>query len=106
MGCQLGTGLQHARAVEEEQGEVILLLLRDPRINPNQQVVEINLNPAKIIRMMLITLFGGIHKADNIIYLKIQDNVGLSPLHVAVLLHLPHFAALLLAHTAIDPNIR
>ena len=26
------------RAVEEEQGEVILLLLRDPRIDPNQQV--------------------------------------------------------------------
>ena len=29
------------RAVEEEQGEVILLLLRDPRINPNQQVLAI-----------------------------------------------------------------
>ena len=27
------------RAVEEEQGEVILLLLRDPRIDPNQQVL-------------------------------------------------------------------
>jgi len=59
------------RAVEEEQPEVLLLLLRDPRIDPNQ-----------------------------------QDNVGLSPLHVAVLLHLPHFAALLLSHRAIDPNVR
>ena len=29
------------RAVEEEQGEVILLLLRDPRTNPNQQVLAI-----------------------------------------------------------------
>ena len=29
------------RAVEEEQGEVILLLLRDPRTNPNQQVPAI-----------------------------------------------------------------
>ena len=28
-----------SRAVEEEQGKVILLLLRDPRIDPNQQVL-------------------------------------------------------------------
>ena len=79
MGCQLGTGLQHARAVEEEQGEVILLLLRDPRINPNQQVVEINLNPAKVIRMMIITLFGGMNKADNIIYLQDPGQRGPLP---------------------------
>ena len=31
------------RSVEEEQGETILLLLRDPRVDPNQQVLVVTM---------------------------------------------------------------
>ena len=44
------------RAVEEEQGEVILLLLRDPRIDPNQQVFYADYNMLMVLMMLAVML--------------------------------------------------
>ena len=46
------------RSVEEEQGEAILLLLRDPRVDPNQQVFFSSSKPAGVGGDNDIALYG------------------------------------------------